>query len=49
VCAGSWVGERGQGKSRGVIYIYSVEKEMKVMICEQEFLHTTEYYQQLRE
>jgi len=34
-CAGRWVGQRGQGKSRGLYS--SVEKEMKIMIWEQDF------------
>ena len=42
------MGERGQSKSRG-IYSFFVEKELKIMICEQDFLPTTEYYEQLRE
>jgi hypothetical protein len=32
----------------GVI-IFSMENEMKIIICEQNILHTPEQYQQLRE
>ena len=50
------MGKRGHYKSSGLyIYIYlfflcvCVEKKMKIINWEQNFLYTTEYYLQLRE
>jgi len=40
--------QRGHHKSRGIIF-FSMEKEMKIISWEQDFLYTREYCQQLRE
>jgi len=47
-CRGGWMEQRGHHKSRGIIF-FSMEKEMKIISWEQDFLYTREYCQQLRE
>jgi len=34
---------------RAGIIIFSVKREMKIIICEQHILYTTEYHENLRE
>ena len=41
------MGQRGQGKSRG-LHILSMKNETNSVNCEDNFLYTTEEYQQLR-
>ena len=42
------MGRRGHGKSRGLKFFLQ-EKEVKINNCEQVFLYTAKYNQQLRE
>jgi hypothetical protein len=43
------VGEGRLGGTKREIIFFSVEKETKIINCEQDILYTTEQYQQLRE